>query len=143
MRTPLTPFYHETDNGTVRVNLNPYFPGLVKRWGRDFIPDPPPKEFYPWILDHAQLFPSRGYYDGWRDLPRMRLHQHAAPRHGTRPLNNAEPHLEAEPPPVAPPLRHSARVAAQRAAHQPVLSPPGRPPDRWAQGDFSSSSPIL
>ena len=69
--------------------------------------------------------------------------QHAAPRHGTRPLNNAEQHLEAEPPPVAPQLRCSARVAAQRAAHQPVLSPPGRPPDRWARGDFGSSSPIL
>ena len=133
-----------TCSGTRKGSLYPgYFPELWKRWDRHFIPDPPPKEFYPWILNHAQLHPSRGFHDGWSDLPRMRLHQHAAPRHGTRPLNNAEQHLEPEPPPVAPQPRRSARVAAQRAAHQPVLSPPGRPPDRWARGDFGSSSPIL
>ena len=138
-----TSFYHQTTEGWNMVDLTNYFPELWKRWDRHFIPDPPPKEFYPWILNHAQLHPSRGFHDGWSDLPRMRLHQHAAPRHGTRPLNNAEQHLEAEPPPVAPQLRCSARVAAQRAAHQPVLSPPGQPPDRWAWGDFSLSSPIL
>ena len=149
MHTPLAPtFYHDVDvpppHVSGWVNLEPYFPELVKRWGQGYIPDPPPKKLFPWITKHAKLFPSRGYDDGWRDLPRMRVHQHAAPRYGTRPLNNAEQHLEAEPPPVAPQLRScSARVAAQHAAHQPVLSPPGQPPDRWARGDFSSSSPIL
>ena len=148
VHTPLAPtFYHDVDvpppHVSGWVNLEPYFPELVKRLGRGYIPDPPPKKLFPWITKHAKLVPSRGYDDGWHDLPRMRLHQHAAPRHGTRPLNNAEQHLEAEPPPVALQLRCSARVAAQCAAHQPVLSPPGRPPDRWARGDFGSSSPLI
>lgn len=144
VRTPLTPsLYSLTTEGHKLVDISLYYPRLMKRWDRHFVPDPPEKEFYPWVINHATLHPSRGFHDGWDGLPRMRAYQHGRPRLDLRPLDNAEQHLEPEPPPVvAPRLRCSARVAAQVAAHQPVLEPPGRPPDQWARGDFGSSSPI-
>ena len=42
-----TPFYHWTTEDWNLVDLTNYFPELVKRWDHHFIPDPPPKEFYP------------------------------------------------------------------------------------------------